>query len=658
MVLALGCGTDFQGTNGPDSFTPDPPSVYVAKVKNVLVGQAPTDAEITAVKNDPNALGGLIDGWMQTPEYEAKMLVFFELAFQQTQISTADFIDLLPNRGLSRGPGAEPLLQNIRESFARTVLELIKQGRPLTDAFTTEQVMMTPPLMALYAYMDTRQVHDDATIADKFASANPTLNITVQYSTARTPLSHTLTPGDSNYMVWNSPDLPNVGPSACNTTGSFTFGADSQQLFGLLFGAIPGHSSGGQNCPAQGASFGSVQFDPSDFTAWKMVTIRRPATGETPTLFYDILGMRTANQLVVKTPHPGFFSTPAFFANWPTNQSNQMRVTANQALIVALGAQFDGADDTSVPSPPPGLDSNHAQPGTMCYSCHQLLDPTRSIFSATYSWFYSQQDQATLRAVPGLFAFQGVVQPMATIQDFGKMLTTHPLVGKAWAQKLCYYVNSAPCDPSDPEFQRIVADFSNGFGWNTLVHELLSSPITTNAKDTVTRQTNGEVIAVSRRDHLCAALNSRLGFVDICQLDASTAPKRPSLIAQIVSGLPSDGYGRGSVVPDLPNQPSLFYRAGLETICTNVAQMVIDGPADPTQPGAIKWSSAQPDAAVADFVSLVMALTSSDPRSGPASSVLLDHYHQAIGQGATPTTALRSTFIVACLSPSFVGIGM
>jgi hypothetical protein len=86
--------------------------------------------------------------------------------------------------------------------------------------------------------------------------------------------------------------------------------------------------------------------------------------------------------------------------------------------------------------------------------------------------------------------------------------------------------------------------------------------------------------------------------------------------------------------------------------------MVVDATPDPTQPGAIKWSSRKPNAAVADFTSIVMALTSSDPRSGPVQAALLDHYNQALGQGATPTAALRSTFMVACLSPSFIGIGM
>src|SRR6185437_16158896 len=105
---------------------------------------------------------------------------------------------------------------------------------------------------------------------------------------------------------------------------------------------------------------------------------------------------------------------------------------------------------------------------------------------------------------------------------------------------------------------------------------------------------------------LCAALDNRLGLNDVCGLDA-IGKRAQTVVAQIAGGLPSDGYGRGSPIPVLPNQPTLFYRAGLENICESVAAMVIDAKANANQPNARMWSSAQPDAAIADFVSTVMA---------------------------------------------------
>src|SRR4029079_9297658 len=96
LVAASACGTDTSGGSSGDdddtkTFVPDPPSVYVAKVKNILVGLPPSHAELARVTADLSALGEMIDDWMKLPEYQQKMMVFFELAFQQTQIAAADF---------------------------------------------------------------------------------------------------------------------------------------------------------------------------------------------------------------------------------------------------------------------------------------------------------------------------------------------------------------------------------------------------------------------------------------------------------------------------------------------------------------------------------------------------------------------------------------
>jgi hypothetical protein len=49
----------------------------------------------------------------------------------------------------------------------------------------------------------------------------------------------------------------------------------------------------------------------------------------------------------------------------------------------------------------------------------------------------------------------------------------------------------------------------------------------------------------------------------------------------------------------------------------------------------------------------------SDPRASQLEAQLQAHYQSAVGtSGIKPTDALRSTFVVACLTPSLVGIGM
>jgi hypothetical protein len=657
--LTVGCGNDID-PGGNDVFTPDPPAVYVAKVKNILVGQPPTDVEIAAVTAEPGALRGLIDGWMALPEYERKMRVFFQLAFQQTQIAEIDFVDLVPPRGLGNGRAVPLLVQNIQESFARTVIALAAEGKPFTEAFTTKRVMMTTALANFYAFLDTRRVDNAGALNDLFQKANPGLTVTLEASKGPIPIADSMNPASPNYMHFYNPDiLTQMYPDPnCNGLDPISFPASSMNIQTMLYGEIPNHQGPTGNCPNRAGTVMGPQVAGTDYNDWRMVTIRPPTGGEVRTPFMDLGQLRSATQLLIGTPHPGFFSTPAFFANWPTNSSNQMRVTLNQALIVATGAQMDGTDVT-VPGSTPGLDEVHAGPGSSCYSCHQLLDPTRSVLSATYSWFYYPQTDPLLKQQPGLFAFQNVVSSMKTIDDFANLLATHPLVPVAWAQKLCYYANSAPCDPSDPELQRVVDAFKDSSqSWNTLVRELMASPIVTYASPTVTSTTNGAIVSVSRRDHMCAAINNRLGLVDVCELDATLRRRAPSSLALIVSGLPSDGYGRGSTVPVLPNEATLFYRGGVENICGLLSAMVVDSGNVPGQPGVKRWASSDPDTAVSDFVSVLMAFPPSDPRAEQAKTILKSHFNAATSGGASPTDALRSTFVAACLSPSFIGIGM
>jgi hypothetical protein len=644
------------GTN-PTPFEPESPTFYVAKVKNVLVGLPPTDDEITAVKADPSKLKDLIDGWMKLPQYADKMRVFFELAFQQTQVTLADFADQTYPRQSDVSPFTGPLLlQNAKESFARTVLELIDEGRPFTDVTTTERFMMTPGLMEFYAFLDAWQVDDAGNVQDRFALANPKAKITLEAAKGKILLDDTVNPSSANFLHFYNPAVGTSTISGCDTD-PIVFNANAFDLHDALHGVIPvfGNPKGGPNCSGNNGGAASSVLQTDDFAQWKMVTIRPPKAGEQPTALYDVPTLRAATELVLTVPRVGFFSTPAFFANWQTNTSNQMRVTINQTLIVALGAAIDGTD-TTVPKSTPGLDAAHASEPA-CVGCHQTLDPTRSILGATYSWNYHQQTEKAFGQQKGLFAFQGVIKDVASAQDLGATLGQHPLFAPAWVQKLCYYVNSQKCETDDPEFLRIVDVFkSSGYSWSALVKELLSSPLTTYATPTETTTKDGQIVAVARRDHFCAALNARLGFTDICGLD-NVGKKGPvGAIPQIVSGLPSDGYGRGAIVPVLPNAPTLFYRAAVENICEGVAAMVIDV----TTPvaGQKQWSSSQIDPALADFVHLVMGLPAADPRASDALSLLKDHFTQATEKGASASDALKSTFVVSCLAPSTDAIGL
>jgi hypothetical protein len=638
-----GTGTDAGSppADGGSTFESDPPAVYVAKVKDVLVGLPPTDAEIAAVTADPNALAGLVATWQQLPQYQTKMLRFFQLSFQQTQITAADLGNMLDTGQLQLQ--SNPLLQNLQESFARTVLAQNAAGKPFNSAMTTQTFMMTTALQMFYALTDVWQMDNSGTgIHDAFKTANPSVNLVVGTSSGPIPLSQTVDPASPNFMHWYDPTLA----TACGMD-PFTTPARANTLYDILIG-IPSGCNGKRS---------TGQLTASDFSDWKPVTVRPPHTGEKPTWFYDLATLRSPAQteLLLNRPYVGFFTTPAFFANWQTNASNQMRVTMNQTFIVATGTQVDGTD-TFVPSMTPGLDAAHANQAACTY-CHQTLDPSRSIFSATFSWNFGMQFDPTWSAQKGLFAYRGVQAPVSTVYDLGAALSTHPLLAPGWVQKLCYYVNSQACEESDPEYQRLVALFQSGYSWDGLVKALVTSPLTTHAAPTLTTVQDGVAIAVARRDHLCAQWNARLGFADICGLDITKTSPLSGTARQIVPGLPSDGYARGGVAPVLPNDPTLFYRAGLENLCEGLAALVIDNASPP--PGAKTWSSTQPTVAITDFVNLVAGLPPSDPRASPLSTLLTAHFNTTKAMtGITPKAALQSTFVAACMSPTAAALGL
>jgi len=657
-------------------FEPQSPYAYVPKVKNILVGTAATDDEIKQVVADPHALASLIDKWMTDPAtkdlYKAKMLAFFARAFQQSQISSADFADQLPSQGglaINRTYN-QKLLLNARESFARTAWEIVTANRPFSDVITTRTYMLTPPLAMLYAFLDSYHIDDALKVQDQIVKANPQFQFTVQ-SSGTIPIDDTLNSASPNFMHWVNPLVGNAAldrpPYTGCTENPRVYVKDTPALYNLLLGAlypIASTIAGNQRCQASAGVPGQAsppQFADSEFDQWRMVTIRPPKSGEQTTRFYDLPALRTANEIVLKVPRLSFFSTPAFFAQWPTNSSNDARVTINQTLITALGRSFDDRNSIT-PVSETGLSTEHAAPGTVCYGCHKTLDPMRDFFRQAYTIAYRDQTDPMLAQTQGVFAFDGVTTQGTGIGDLAAQLAQHPRLAIAWAQKLCYYVASAPCSEDDPEFLRIVAAFqksdAGAYNWNRLVRELFSSPIVTYASETKTADDiataqGSVVIAIARRDHLCAGLSYRLGINDVCGISGATTLTQTQQAAAVIAGdLPADGYSRGAEAPVLANDPTLFFRAGIENLCRLVAAQVVDAGTNS------KYSSSKPDDAIADFVHTIADLASSDPHAADVQAVLHDHYANAVKSGAMPKDALQSTFVLACMTPSAIGLGM
>ena len=227
VSLSIGChGKLDVAPTGNDAGTLDPPGaipfepvsarIYVAKVKNLMLGLPPAEEEIAAVEADPTALRGLVDAWFVRPEAQAKLGTFFSKAFQQTQIGPADFfdqitVDNLPNL---------PLFAQLQESMSRTALKTIANGKPFTDTVTTHTFMMTPTMMSLYLALDQVQVDDAGKASLSVPMPDGSLSTTQPFwLTYRPPvdpsatpvvanpipLAETLDPGSPNFMHFAVP---------------------------------------------------------------------------------------------------------------------------------------------------------------------------------------------------------------------------------------------------------------------------------------------------------------------------------------------------------------------------------------------------------------------------------------------------------------------
>ena len=157
--LSGGPNGEAGGDSGADSgdsgtvlpFQADPPTVYVPKVKYILTSLAATDAEVKQVEQDPTSFVAMVDGWMQLLQYQTKMLKFFALAFQQTQIGSGDFVFQIPN-----GPGGIGQMAQTPSSSSRTCRRASRAPRIRARGHRGA---------ALHRRLHDDDVHDDAAAA-------------------------------------------------------------------------------------------------------------------------------------------------------------------------------------------------------------------------------------------------------------------------------------------------------------------------------------------------------------------------------------------------------------------------------------------------------------------------------------------------------------
>jgi hypothetical protein len=722
----------------PTTFTPALAGPTCRKIKDLLVGMPCTDADVDAVVTmGPAGLQKLIITWMTDPtfqpQFQGKMVPFFRNLFQQVGFTpTQDFKpQLLENGGFDFGPlgtGAVgdsvyfKLVKNLQDSFAMTAWQMVKEGtEPFSNVLTTKKFMMTTGLLSLYTQIE--MPNDQPYNFSGGANTATKLQWKLDYVNT-IPFADSLDSSSPNYMVFDDekptsssgfllqPTCQGVGDMVGTPKTVVTFGGASSggfsnptggyaQLFQRLIGYTPRYPFVGQPDCWEHPSKPYMTDD--DVSQWRWVTIAPKASTDAYVQPYDLPTLRTLTTIKLAMPRVGFYTTPAFLALWNTNDSNQHRVTVNQALLAALGQSFT-SDNNLTPLSEVGLASSHTTNSGECFGCHKSLDPMRMFFGNQYDFndrndfvanpfSGSQPNPRPTGALQAGFAFADVnwASPSggASMSDLGPLLlqatdqdTTDtggplPLFALSVAQQLCFWGNSNACSPSDPTFRSVVADFvSSKYNFPSLVKELFSSALMTGAAATATYPAdsagNATVpISIARQTHLCAALSNRMGVSDVCALQAAVPTSAQSTTLTIAGSVAADAFSRGSQTPVTPAYPDLFYRAATEELCENVAKLVVDATGGPYTSSST--SCANGDGLLTKFVEQVMGLNPGDSLHDGALTILESHCAAAakvkttttgggFGGGTTSTSAqtnaARSTFVLACESPSSLGIGL
>jgi hypothetical protein len=221
-------------------------------------------------------------------------------------------------------------------------------------------------------------------------------------------------------------------------------------------------------------------------------------------------------------------------------------------------------------------------------------------------------------------------------------------------QQLCFFANSSPCAETDPEFRRIAQAFqSSNYNFKTLVGDLFTSPLVTAASKTLTFDMTGVTISIARKDQLCSSLSTRLAKADLCALTTPVPTTAQAATAKIATSLPADTFSRGEEFPITATDPTLFQRAASEMLCENIAVQAVD----PTGGGGV-YQGAQFAAGINDMAIRIMGYTASDPRHAEAVQILTSHYNAVLATKASATNSLRSTFALACESPTSLSFGL
>lgn len=149
----------------------------LAKIKMIVNGKAVTSDEFTVLIRDKKlnraALKQAIYRWLETPESQQKMQDFFSLTMDQDDWvypeAGNELIGQLENTNQNKN--RDRWLNNVKDSFGRTALEIVNKNEPFNKIVTTNEWQLTTALLSTLSFVDgagaPAAVNDNNTVFSK-----------------------------------------------------------------------------------------------------------------------------------------------------------------------------------------------------------------------------------------------------------------------------------------------------------------------------------------------------------------------------------------------------------------------------------------------------------------------------------------------------------
>jgi len=155
LVGASSCGRAGNDVSGSDVATSDPsdgvrsylqPTERLLRISMALRGTRPSLDELAAVRADPGALDGLVDAYLDTPEFAATVKDLHAEIF----LLRRDTFEMLPALGALFGYNQQDIYRSQVEEPLRLVEHIVMNDRPYTEIVTADYAFANDVLAKMY----------------------------------------------------------------------------------------------------------------------------------------------------------------------------------------------------------------------------------------------------------------------------------------------------------------------------------------------------------------------------------------------------------------------------------------------------------------------------------------------------------------------------